>query len=233
LTSNWAEGSLTEGTNKLKVDMLKDSKEQWRLMDEIEEYIFVDIEDAWLFQNGAGVLRLTMFPRRVLYYAMLLADVPSPEVPARTARRRLRKLEICLKAIAQSCEVQGLEAQNLRDRLQHMKKVARMSKTQAHAHPGTTRKAHDNAAALSVIQDLFDNEIEKSELAGDQFLKAPDLLATVRGKNQEPKAAVVFKQCRVRRNVVVHIQERCRGTRRPGLAGGECRCGPPAAAPAP
>lgn len=62
---------LTDSADRLKTKMLDNADSRWHQLKELNEFIFIDIKMAWFFQCGGWELRLRLFSRCTVYYALL------------------------------------------------------------------------------------------------------------------------------------------------------------------
>lgn len=161
-----ATANMSGGTEALKARMLADSDSGWLHLNEIDEYVYMDIENAWFFQPGDWPLRLKLLPRRGVYYAMLWAGIPSPEPPERTARRRIGELIAYLNAGISASKARVSEYRLLRkevlekmesDLAYHVPKIQRDGRPR-----DATEKERDATAATSVILELISRAKEDS-----------------------------------------------------------------------
>ncbi|KAI7773635.1 hypothetical protein LA080_010234 [Diaporthe eres] len=174
--------TLTKHTDRLKTEMLNDADARWRHLDELEEYIFTDIEGAWFFQRGDWDLQLRMFPRRAVYYALLWAGAPSPEPPMRTARRRVSELQTFLEHGVAANSALKWQAVAIREHSLRGMEIA-VGTYAAKMRPDgednqprdASREQRDAAAATLVIHELLTRAVANSSLADGQFAREPDV----------------------------------------------------------
>lgn len=172
---------LTDSADRLKTEMLDDADSRWHQLKELDEFIFTDIEMAWFFQRGGWELQLRLFPRRAVYYASLWAGVPSPELPMRTARRRVGELQAFLEkgvAVQDALKWQAVAIRegHLRKMENAVGKYEAMMRRDGVAHRprDSNREERDAEAATSVIRELLTRATANSSLADGQFVKEPD-----------------------------------------------------------
>lgn len=170
---------MSSGTEVLKAKMLEESDAGWLHLYDLDEYVYMDIENAWFFQPGDWALRLKLFPRRGVYFAMLWAGVPSPEPPERTARRRTGELSAYLDAGISASKAQFFEYQLLRKKF--LKEIDKdlahhAQKMQLNGRPrDATQKERDAAAAMSVISELVSRARKESKKQNDLLINNNDI----------------------------------------------------------
>lgn len=176
--------NMSSGTEALKARMLADSDAGWLHLHEIDEYVYMDVENAWFFQPGDWNLRLKLLPRRGVYYFMLWAGIPSPEPPERTARRRAGELIAYLDAGISASEARVAEYRLLRNKfLEKMESelAYHAPKMRRDGRPrDATQKERDAAAAMSVISELVSRAKTESTRQDHLFYKDDDIFDEVK-----------------------------------------------------
>ncbi|KAI3394959.1 hypothetical protein diail_2067 [Diaporthe ilicicola] len=188
---------LNVSADKLRTEMLSDADARWRHLQEIDEYIFTDIESAWFFQRGDWDLILRLFPRRAVYYASLWAGVPSPEPPMRTARRRVSELQAFLEhGVAANDALLWKAIATRLTYLQRMESAVQKYNVmlrrdgRADQPRDANREQRDAEAVTKVIQDLLHRAAENSTAADQQFTREPDVFKAMVWELKQKKASL-------------------------------------------